>query len=345
MSLALTLSQSLRAQYPSNLDKNEVRPSRYGAWDFFLQDAMNPGSILTPDLLAKIKQSFGHTVAVPVIDAEDVNISNVRSCTIADSENSSKLITLTFATYAFGFSMYPAQHYNNDIKYQADYDQKLRKYLLKLAAVLDQASVATLEAQKNIFWTGVDSFYSNTGNALQVSQAQAFDFYNTASSVLEFMDFYGAPHVIHNPHAKPLVNRLNAQGANNATNQQWQFSPYTFWGTNRILNSANIQATGFLVQEGTCAVSNRNDPDAIQRATGPGMEWAEVPMPIVNLTMGSFYRKDCNDASALHIGTGGLKRTLRESFEFSTDVCFITAYNSAMATRFNPIVKFQITTA
>src|SRR6476646_11147771 len=111
MSLVLSLTQSLRTQYPSNLDKNEQRLSRYGAWDFFKRDSQSPGTIFTPDIQGKIKQSFGNTVVVPVIDGEDVAIGNTRSCVVVDAENTSKLVTLSFITYSFGFSMYPSQHF------------------------------------------------------------------------------------------------------------------------------------------------------------------------------------------------------------------------------------------
>lgn len=346
MSLVLSLTQSLRTQYPSNLDKNEQRLSRYGAWDFFNNDSKVAGSILTPEIENAIKMSFGNQVVVPVIDGETVSIGNTRSCTVVDAENTSKLVTLTFITYAFGFSMYPAQHYNNDVKYQADYDRKLLKYLTAFAAQLDTQSVATLEAQKNQFWTNIDpDFYPEAANALQIAQAEKNDMYNVVSSVLERMDYYGTPHVIQNPNNKPLINRLLNQGPNNAVNEQFQFKPYQFWGTNRISNGAGIESAGYIVQEGSVGVSNRNDPDAILKSTGPGMEWSEVVLPIVNLKVGSFYREDCNDAHALQTGSAGLTRTKRESFEFSTDVCFMSVYNRDLANRYNPIVKFQVTTA
>src|SRR5688572_15819348 len=123
MALANTLTQSLRTKYPNNFDKNEHRLSRYGAMDFFKKDTTGAGAILSSEQIGMIKQSFGTSVVIPVIDGEDVTIGNVRSCTVVDSENTSKLVTLTFITYAFEFTMYPALHYNNDLKRQSDYDK------------------------------------------------------------------------------------------------------------------------------------------------------------------------------------------------------------------------------
>lgn len=343
MALANTLTQSLRTAYPNNFDKNENRLSRYGAWDFFKKDTKAPGTIFTPDIVENIKKSFGNSVVVPVIDGEDVAIGNVRSCTVVDSENTSKLVTLTFITYSFGFSMYPAQHYNNDIKYQADYDRKLKKYLVKLAATLDTQCLTTLNANKCQALAGLVGYYPELADALQITQAQKDDFFNNAESIMHTLDFYDNIHVIAGTQLGPLWRRLDNQGSNNGTNQSFQLPPFTPWLTNRVTNGAGVQVTGYLVQEGTCAVENRNDPDAVMGSkVGEQMVWEEVQMPIVDLKMGSFYREDCNDANALHAGTAGLTRTKRESFEFSTDICFQTVYNKAIATEPNPIVKFEI---
>lgn len=345
MALANTLTQSLRAQYPNNFDKNEARQSRYGAWDFAKKDTKAPGTIFTPDIINLIKQSFGNSVVVPVIDGEDVAIGNTRSCTVVDSENTSQLVTLTFTTYSFGFTMYPAQHYNNDIKYQADYDRKLKKYLLKLAATLDSAVLTSLNANKCQALAGLVGYYPELADALQITQAQKDDFFNNAESIMHTLDFYDNVHVIAGTQLGPMWRRIDNQGGNNAENLSFQLRPFTPWLTNRLTNGAGVQVTGYLVQEGSIAVENRNDPDAIMGSkVGEQMVWEEVQMPIVDLKMGSFYREDCTDLSGLHAGSAGLTRTKKESFEFSTDVCIQTVYNRDIANQPNPIVKFEIAT-
>lgn len=335
--------QSLRSQYPSNLDKNEVRASRYGALDFFQQDAARANSILTPNTKALIKRSFGNSVVIPVLDSQDVTIGNVRSCTIADSENSSALVTLTFATYAFGFTMTPSQHYNNDVGYQADFDRKLLKYLLAFAATLDTAAVAVLETYKNQLSTALSAYYTFSGGALQVTQALKTDYYNTLEAIFQSMDYYGKTHIITNPNGVPLVKRLQNQGAGNSNNEEFQMSGYEWHTTNRIANAGGIQSTQYAVQEGSVAIDNRNDPDSIAGSNVGGIKkWEEVQVPIVNMQMGSFYTEDCADRSALQSGTTGLTRTKLEGYEWSTDICFVTAYNSDIAAQYQPILKTQI---
>lgn len=346
MSLIDTLMQSIRSEYAGNLDRHEMRQSRYGVYDLFKRQTTSPASILSPDLVEKIKKSFGNTVTVPVMLDDDVAISNVRRCTIQDAENDSALVTLTFATYAFGFTMTPGQHFNNDIGYQADFNHKFRKYLLKFASTLDSACIAKLAADKNIYWPAdVTNIYSQSGNALQVAQADRNDLYNQLSAIMETLDFYGEYDVAANTVHKPLVQRLINQGNANDENDAFQFQGYKWAYSNRITNGANKESTIYLMPQGSVAIENRNDPDAIMGSSvGDFKRWEEVMVPLVDLKMGAYYHKDCADRSALHAGATGLTRTLVEGFEWSTDICLVTAYNSSPSTKASPIVKVEVAT-
>lgn len=337
--------QSLRSRYQANgMDRLENRRSIYGAWDFYRRQSALTTGIITPEIRNLVAKSMGNTVQVPVLDAEDVVITNVRSCTVADSENTSKLVTLTFVTYAFGFTMIPGQYFNNDVGYQADFDRKFEKYLLKFAATLDTAAVNNLSTNKNQYYpAAITAYYPAVGNALQVTQAQKNDFFNQASAVMNTADFYGQINVVAGTQLKPLINRLNAQGANNAVNEDFQLNGYDWNFTNRITNGAGIQGTGYLLPDGMVGVLNRNDPDAIARSrVGDIKVWDIVNLPVVDLDVASYYYEDCADKSALHAGTAHLTRTKVEGYEWSTDVCFVNAYNSAAATRYSPIFKAEI---
>lgn len=345
MSLLNTLTQNLRQEYEARLDAKELRPSRYGGLDLFQKQNADPMGILTPANRASIKQSFGNSVVIPVLDAPDVTIGNVRSCTIQDLENTSNLITLTFATYAWGFTMIPSQYFNNDIGYQADFNRKLQAYLLKYASTLDNLCIGRLESDKNQFWgSEITDIYGQTGNALQVPNADKNDFYNQASSIMELMDFYDNVDVLANTNHKALISRLNSQGPNNDENEAFQFQGFNYGYSNRVANGAGVNQTGYLVAPASVAIENRNDPDAVlgHQTRGGEKQWEEVQIPITNQTVGAFYSEDCADRSALHAGTSGLSRTLVQGFEWSTDVCVITSYNSDPATKYKPITKFEI---
>jgi len=271
----------------------------------------------------------------------------VRSCTIADDENTSQLITLTFVTYVFSFSMFPSQYMNNDIGYQEDFTRKMKDRTIKLAKTIDAAALAVLEAAKNQFWTGTTGYYANSGNALQVPDASKDDFYNQVQSLLMTMDFTGAPNIITNPQGMPLVRRNDNQGSNNGTNQSFQLSPYTWFQSNNVTNNGGIRSTAYIIPDGTVAIETRLDPDSLMGSkVGDVISWEAISVPLPGsknaLQMGAYYRKDCADASGLQSGTTGLTATLRESFQFSVDVCYATAYNSSISTRFNPIVKAEL---
>jgi hypothetical protein len=332
--------QSLRTQYPNNLDKNEQRMSEYGALDFFRQETNSPNGIMDEDTRTKIKSSFGNTVVVPVLDAPDVTIGNVRSCTIPDQENTSQLVTLTFATYAFGFSMYPAQYYNNDVKYQQDFDRKLTAYLLKFAETLDLACVNVLETNKNTYAGNLAAYFPFTSSSLQIADAEKEDLFNQLNTITREMNYVGKPNIVSSYGLLPMVERLRNQGAGNSINEAFQLAGYNFFPTSRVTVPGGAKSVFYAVENGSVAMENRNDPDAILgHRIGDHMIWEQVNVPIVNLEMASFYREDCSDARNLQSGTAGLTRTKKEGFEWSTDVVFMTAYNSDTVNKHQPILK------
>lgn len=352
MSLVNSLMQPLRAEYQGQLDRNESRPSRYSAFDFFNEENSRSNSIFDGDIRAKIKGSFNNSVQIPVLNANNVSIGNIRSCVIGDSENTSQLVVLTFVTYVFSFTMYPSQYPNNDVGYERDFTRKLNDRLIKFAGILDTACVNALEVAKNQFWTNIAAYYPNVGNALQVTQAQKNDFYNNGQAIMDEMDFPNPVHIVGSTSNSPLVRRLDNQGSNNGINENFQLQPYTWHLTNRVANAVNVQSTGYLVQEGTCALESRIDFDAMMgNSIGDQMKWERVMVPIpgskYSVEMGAFYREDCGDGSNLQVpntGVAGNTRTKKESFEWSVDMVFATAFNSDLVNRYNPIVKYQIAT-
>ena len=348
--LANTLTQSLRTAYPSNLDKYEDRLSEYGAWALFKMDTVSPESTITPDVIEMAAGSMGNTLTIPVIDGDDVTIGNVRSCTIPDYENVSNLVTVTFVTYQFGFTMVPAQYQNNDIKYQADFDRKLLKYLKKFAATLDSAAVAKLEADKtqvmNSAFIGLGQKYGDlVGNAIQVTDAQKNLIFNDLTSIQAEDDFYGRYNVLGSQTLRSIVGEYANQGAANATNTQFQFGEYDFGYSNRVTVGAGNVATFFSMPKGTLATMNRNEPDArLGSRINSENYWEEVQVPIVDLTMGVHYSKECADNSGINGGVGGahLTGSMKETFIWSTDVAFITSYISDRVADAAPIFKGEI---
>jgi hypothetical protein len=134
---------------------------------------------------------------------------------------------------------------------------------------------------------------------------------------------------------------MRNQGAGNAVNDAFQLSGYSeFFATPRITVPGGARAVQYAVENGSVAIENRNDPDAILgHRIGDHMIWEEVTLPLINMKVASFYREDCTDARNLHAGTSGLTRTKKEGFEFSTDIVTMVAYNRDTVNRHQPILK------
>jgi len=352
MSLVDTLIQPLRQKYAGSLDKNERRASRYGAYDLFREQTKDATGILTPDVRKTIKESFGNVVQIPVLndaDDADITISNQRSCTIPLFENTSKLVTLSFTTYAFGFTMFPAMYKTNQIGYERDFQVKMERYLRKLAAQFDTLCINRLNIDRNQKWDGLTATYAQVANALQVPKSGQLDYYNQLQSMFELMDFYGDVDVLANTMHQPFLRRTRAQGAGNDENENFQFNPYDWKFTNRMPVAAGMESTVYAVGKGQCAFENRNDWDSIMGSSvGNGLKkWDQVQVPIVDLLMGSYYIEDCADATVTIAGPAspGMTATKMEGFAFSTDVVAITSYNKDRANNFGPIIKAEFANA
>jgi hypothetical protein len=364
MTLVNTQMQSLRSAYKNQFDKNELRESRYGALRAF-QDDSREAPIFDEETQSNIKRSFGNNVVVPVLDAETIAslAGYTRTCNIVDSENTSNLVTLSFNTYGWGFSMVPATHYNNDVKYETDFQRKMRKFILAFAAELDTLCVTQLSTDKNQLWTGIAPGYfaAQATNMLTVPQTEKNDLFNKVPAIMQTADFYDQVRIIGSTSIRPIWNRLlnpnSYKGfvgtntgstdpvAGGASSEEWQLLGMKLYNTNRLAIGAGNEASLYAVERGSLYINNRNDADTVlgARAMGGGKVWEEENVPVVDMRMGVYYQEDCTDASAMAgAATAGNTRSLKEGWEFSTDVVVATAYNSAMTTRYNPIIGMNI---
>lgn len=344
-----TVLQNYINQYDERLDKLEQRPSQYGALRLFQAQNADPMTILSPEVRANLIKSFNVAVQVPVINFRDVTISNVRTCAFQTEGLTSQLVTLTAVTYTAGFVARPEQHYENYVSYEAAIQRNITAILQKMAETIDGESVATLESNKNQFFPqALLDFYTVAGDAFQVAQAEKNDFYNNLGAILQTMDFDGRAQIALNPIGMPIVNRLENQGTQNGINEQFQLLGYDWFPTNRVVNGGapgTYESTLYAVVPGTVAMESRIDPAAKQRQRiHEGKFWDVFPnAPILNMDLGVFYQRDCADISAVQPGgLDGSTRTPVESWEFSVDVFYVSAYNSDPVNQYGNIVKAEI---
>ena len=342
MSLIATRVQNWRIQNPA-FDKNMTRPQEYGALDFFVQQTNAATSMLSPDLRDRALRSIGTTIQIPVINFdESVQVGNVRSCVIADNENTSALYTVVFATYSIGYTMVPAAYMNNEISYNHDWTRKMEKVTRALANALDIGAVAALEANKSQVYKDL-LYYTKVGNDIQVPWDMREVFLSDTNTMMRANEYPGQLHVIGNAGIDSQIRQLAKMGIYNEVNNRMEFENKIIHFTNNIVNEAGKFSTAYVVEDGNVGMLTRVDREAVRNASAQGHEWGIVRLPYIDLPVGSHYYTSVGDQSGIvGAATDDLTCAVKEHFGFSVDVAYIVAYNSNPALIANPIMKVEI---
>ena len=342
MSIAATRLQNFRIS-TENMYKNEFRASNYGAFDFVESQTNIPGSIASPDLVNRAFSSIGTQLEYPTYVNEGlIAITNSRTLTLPDNENSTTLVNVNFATYSFGFSITPMQYHNNEMQMQADYDVKMKRALLELATRVDNDALAMLATFKSQVLADPLN-YTFAGNTVKGTYAQRETILGDLDVLHNSNDFYGQTHIIGGNGVKSMVNKLAQHGQYNDQNKQLEYAGLVMHYSNRVANASTDFATGYAVQSGNVALLKRVEADALYGTVSKtGAEWGIETLPILNIPCGTYSYEETVDASSMTSATAHLTRTNKQYFGFSVDLAFLSAYNSAPTTRANPCLKFAI---
>jgi hypothetical protein len=328
MSLVLTRIQNIRAN--SNLDKFEYRPSRYGALNAFMVQSEDPTGILTEELKQKARTSIGNTLETPVIDYDaDITIGSTRTLTIADSENTSKMVQITFATYAWGFTIAPAMYMNNEIGIQKDFETKMMKYIYAFAKKLDEAALATLAANKTQVLKN-PLLYDWSANAINAKWTERENVFGDLEVMMGANDFYGQLHLVGDPGVESIMRKLQQHGLYNDVNKQNEFGTKIVHLTNNIAAAEGKYAQGYAVNAGSLGMLTRFERDCLLgTVSGDGHEWGIATLPLLNMPVGTYFYDSVGDYNAIAgAATADMTRTRKEHYGFAVDVAFLTAYNS-----------------
>lgn len=320
-----------------------TRPCEYGALDFFIEQTNSANSILSPNLRDRAFASIGNTVQIPVINYDgDVQVSNIRSCVIADDENTSALYTVVWATYAIGFTMVPAAYMNNEIGYEHDFLRKMEKITRALADALDKGAVAALEAGKTQVYKD-DLNYQVQGNVVEVPTQMATEILGDVNPMMRANCFPEYIHIIGNAGVDSLVRKLAQHGVYNDVNKRMEYDNKVLHYTNNVVNESQKNGTFFAVADGNVGVLTRVDREALRRTRANFHEWDVVRLPYIDLPVGSHYYTAVGDQSQIAgDATADLTCAVKEYFGFSLDVAFLVAYNSDPAKVASPIIKAEI---
>lgn len=342
MSLIATRLQNWRVQNPQ-FDKNMARPCEYGALDFFVEQTNAGNSILSPELISKALASIGNTVQIPVINHDsNVQVSNFRTCVIADNENTSALYTVVFATYAVGFTMVPAAYMNNEISYEHDFNRKMDKVTRALANALDQGAVAALEANKTQVYKDLLQ-YSESGDGIDVPTQMATEILGDINPIMRANCYPEQIHIVGNAGVDSLVRKLAQHDIYNDVNKRNEYGDKVMHYTNNVVNEGGKNGTFFAVADGNVGVLTRVDREAIRGTMANGHEWDIVRLPLIDLPVGSHFYTAVGDQSGIAgAATADLTCGVKEYYGFSVDVAFVVAYNNDPSTIANPIIKAAI---
>lgn len=342
MSLVLTRIQNTLAK--SNLDKNEYRASRYGALNAFMVQSQDPTGILTEDLKQKARASIGTILETPVIDYDaGISIGNERTLTIADSENTSRFVQITFATYAWGFTIAPAMYMNNEIDIQRDFDTKMMKYIYKFAQKLDEVALAALAADKTKVLKN-KLLYDFSSNSLNAKWTERENVFGDLEVMMGANDFFGQLHIVGDPGVESIMRKLQQHGLYNDVNKQNEFGNKIVHLSNNIAASKGKYAQGYAVSAGSLGMLTRFERDCLLgTVSGDGHEWGIATLPLLNMPVGTYFYDSVGDYSGIAgAATADMTRTRKEHYGFAVDVAFITAYNSDRDTLPSPILAFNI---
>lgn len=342
MSLVLTRIQNIRAN--SNLDKFEYRPSRYGALNAFMVQSEDPTGVLTEELKQKARTSIGNTLETPVIDYDaGITIGSTRTLTIADSENTSNMVQITFATYAWGFTIAPAMYMNNEIGIQKDFETKMMKYIYAFAKKLDEAALAQLAASKTKILKN-KLLYNFSSNAVNAKWTERENVFGDLEVMMGANDFYGQLHIVGDPGVESIMRKLQQHGLYNDVNKQNEFGTKIVHLTNNIAAAGGKYAQGYAVNAGSLGLLTRFERDCLLgTVSGDGHEWGIATLPILNMPVGTYFYDSVGDYSTIAgAATADMTRTRKEHYGFAVDVAFLIAYNSSPSTSASPILAFNV---
>lgn len=342
MSLVLTRIQNIRAN--SNLDKFEYRPSRYGALNAFMVQSEDPTGILTEELKQKARTSIGNTLETPVISYDaGITIGSTRTLTIADSENTSKMVQIAFTTYAWGFTIAPAMYMNNEIGIQKDFETKMMKYIYAFAKKLDEAALTVLATEKTQILKN-PLLYDWSSHAINAKWTERENVFGDLEVMMGANDFYGQLHIVGDPGVESIMRKLQQHGLYNDVNKQNEFGTKVVHLTNNIAAAEGKYAQGYAVNAGSLGMLTRFERDCLLgTVSGDGHEWGIATLPLLNMPVGTYFYDSVGDYSAIAGDTtADMTRTRKEHYGFAVDVAFLTAHNSAPGTLASPILSFNI---
>jgi hypothetical protein len=337
MAMTATVLQDLRANYPSLLDKWELRPEIYTLMNKGVMNASNPSTgIISPDVVDKAMQSWGRNVDIPVMDvASDANGTGL-ACTFSGTEAVSAFVNITWVTVSNGFEMQPAKNFQNEIKYQQEFARKYSDAIRAMAGAInsqvDTSLTAVLRSNYASSYVGVGNKYGAlVADAIQVSLANRPDFFNDMVDIAAADDYFPQFDVFGSTNARGIIKQLFAQGEANDTNTAYQFQmgDYNFFFDKDVTVGAASDASCYIMPAGAFGIVSRNSPDCMaNNSTTDGKQYGTLFDPTLGMTMDTLYFSECADINALS-GNAADTAAVNEVHQMAVHYGILTPYVDA----------------
>lgn len=346
MSLLATRLQNLRANSP-NLSKATLRAQRYGAMDTYVAGNGEDESVVSEDLAQKAMTAVGRTLEVPVYNSESVTIGSSRTVTINDNTNTSAVYAVTFQTYSWGFNHIPARFMNNELAAQQDWNRQFTKFLYKLGTLIDQRCLVELAGAKTQVFAD-DLGYTVTGNKIVASQAEKDKLLGDLSVMMQANDYYGGQyHLIGNAGVQSQINQLTKNNVNQAEFKALEYADKMIHYTNNLANDADNAQQMYLVAPGHVGLVFRHERESILGTQlADGTTWGTTVLPLLNIPCSTYFREGVADKNTIDgAASADMTRVAVESYGFSIDIGYITAFNDDAAANASPVIAAGVTTA
>lgn len=344
MGVVLTLAQNLRDKTNGIGDK-EIRWSRYGHLNAFMNQTDSPTGIVTGALKQKAGIGDGFTLEYPVIDENTaMTVGNTRPLVIVDAENTSRMLTISFTTLSTGFTRTKALFHNNELDYEQDFAVKFKKVDKLFAKAANDLCLAKLESIKTkVFIDPLE--YSVLADTIVAKYSEREDILGDINVIMRANDFHGDLHVIGNAGFESLVSKLSEKSIYNIENKdrQWNDKKWSF--DNNLPNGEGKNATAFVVEADSLGILFQHEVESLNggKTLADGTSWDIVRLPESGIPASTYFYTSVQNRTGLDgAASTKLDRVGVEHFGFSVNIGLVDSYISDDSNRPKPTLKLQI---
>ena len=320
---------------------NEFRMSKYGAIQLYL-DAARRNALVDSDVRREALGSTGNTIKIQVMkDNATAQVGTERSCTPVNNRTDSALVPVTFTSLTDGFTMYPNEYDNNDVKYQQHFEANMISMTKRLLKKLDQLALANLEANKTQVLPNTLGYAFGSNKTVAATWDDRMDLLGDLNAMLAGMNFDGDIRMVGNMGIMSLLNKLAEHGKYNDVNKAMEYMDKEFFATNQLSESGTFGAL-YAVAGNQVDILSRVSRAEYHGSRADNHIFGTTTLPMLEgLTFGTHFIESVGDQST-PTGNGDMICDIKHEYGFAVDIAFVNAYESDAATNGTGILKATI---